>query len=46
MKEWRESGQWPLSCYAPFVTEPCLEGMKQAILSELSSRFKHTTEQL
>ena len=27
MREWQESGQWPLSCYAPFVTEPCLDGM-------------------
>ena len=27
MKDWSESGQWPLSCYAPFVNEPCLEGL-------------------
>ena len=31
MTEWDESGQWPLSCYAAFVNELCIDGMKQTI---------------
>lgn len=35
MREWEESGQWPLSCYSPLGNEPCLNGKKQCSISYL-----------
>ncbi|CAB4017399.1 Hypothetical predicted protein, partial [Paramuricea clavata] len=37
MSEWHESGQWPLSCYAPFVNEPCFDGLMDVSPEEMRS---------
>ncbi|XP_046859522.1 nucleoporin NUP42-like isoform X2 [Xenia sp. Carnegie-2017] len=35
MREWEESGQWPLSCYSPLGNEPCLNGLNDISAEEM-----------